>query len=106
MTFGKVPEPQIIVAFETSLILYAEHYTGACIDRVLAAASFDVYSAVAAAAGTLKDSPHGCASKAVMRMLNGQLNGKHITPGRIDWDNTAITSGIGHLAIWRTDDRT
>ena len=25
MTFGKVPEPQIVAAFETSLILYAEH---------------------------------------------------------------------------------
>jgi hypothetical protein len=70
MTFGKVPEPQIVAAFETFLILYAEHSTSACTDRVLTAASSDLYSAVAVAVGTLKGSPHACASEAVMTMLN------------------------------------
>jgi citrate synthase len=89
MTFGKVPEPQVVAAFETSLILYAEHSTSACSDRVLTATSSDLYSAVAAPIGTLNDSPHACASEAVMRMLNEIAIPDNAKP----WLEEALTAG-------------
>jgi citrate synthase len=89
MTFGKVPEPQIVDAFETSLILYAEHGTSACTDRVRTAASSDLYSAVAAAIGTLKRSPHACAGEAVMRMLDEIAIPDNAEP----WLEEALTAG-------------
>ena len=72
MTFGKVPEPQIVAAFETSLILYAEHSFNASTftARVVASSLSDLYSAVAAAVGALKGPLHGGANEAVMKMLN------------------------------------
>src|SRR5262249_44316908 len=56
VTFGKVPEPQIVAAFETSLIPYAEHSFNASTftARVVASTLSDLYSAVAAAIGALK----------------------------------------------------
>lgn len=71
MCFGIVPEPEIVSAFEVSLILYAEHgfnastFTG----RVVTSTMSDLYSAVTAAIGALKGSLHGGANEAVMHML-------------------------------------
>lgn len=72
MTFGKVPEPQVVAAFETSLILYAEHSfnPSTFTARVVASTLSDLYSAVAAAIGALKGPLHGGANEAVMKMLN------------------------------------
>jgi citrate synthase len=71
MTFGRVPEPQIVAAFQTSLILYAEHSFNASTftARVVASTLSDLYSAVTAAIGALKGSLHGGANEAVMGML-------------------------------------
>jgi citrate synthase len=63
MTFGKVPEPQVVAAFETSLILYADH---SAFTSSGAAAPSDFYTAVAAVIGTL----HGDDTRAVLEMLN------------------------------------
>jgi citrate synthase len=71
MCFGSVPEPEIVAAFEVSLILYAEHgfnastFTG----RVVTSTMSDLYSAVTAAIGALKGPLHGGANEAVMYML-------------------------------------
>jgi citrate synthase len=71
MTFGKVPEPQVVAAFETSLILYADHRlsTSAFTDPAAGAPS-DFYTAVAAVIGTLKGTQHGDNTKAVLEMMN------------------------------------
>lgn len=69
MCFGKVPEPEIVKAFEVSLILYAEHSFNASTfaARVVTSTLSDIYSAVTAAIGALKGSLHGGANEAVMR---------------------------------------
>lgn len=68
MCFGKVPDAQIVKAFEVSLILYAEHSFNASTfaARVVTSTLSDIYSAVTAAIGTLKGPLHGGANEAVM----------------------------------------
>lgn len=86
MTFGKIPEPQVVAAFDTTLILYAEHSAHACADRVVTPG---IYGAVAAAAGTLKDSSNGHAGEAVMRMMNEIAIPDNVKP----WLEEALRSG-------------
>jgi citrate synthase len=71
MTFGKVPEPQIVAAFETSLILYAEGRLNASLftASVVTSALPDPYRAVAAAIGALKE-PLDDANAAVLEMMD------------------------------------
>lgn len=68
MCFGTVPDPEIVKAFEVSLILYAEHSFNASTfaARVVTSTLSDIYSAVTAAIGTLKGPLHGGANEAVM----------------------------------------
>jgi 2-methylcitrate synthase len=69
MCFGKVPAPELVKAFEVSLILYAEHSFNASTfaARVVTSTLSDIYSAVTAAIGALKGPLHGGANEAVMR---------------------------------------
>ncbi|MGY2026204.1 bifunctional 2-methylcitrate synthase/citrate synthase [Nocardia gipuzkoensis] len=71
MCFGAVPDPRIVRAFETSLILYAEHGFNASTfaARVVTSTRSDIYSAVTAAIGALKGPLHGGANEAVMHAL-------------------------------------
>ncbi len=71
MCFGKVPEPEIIKAFDVSLILYAEHSFNASTftARVITSTTSDIYSAVTGAIGALKGPLHGGANEQVMHML-------------------------------------
>ena len=68
MCFGEVPEPEIVKAFEVSLVLYAEHSFNASTfaARVVTSTLSDIYSAVTAAIGALKGPLHGGANEAVM----------------------------------------
>ncbi|SFA45086.1 citrate synthase [Rhodococcoides kroppenstedtii] len=68
MCFGSMPDSTIVSAFETSLILYAEHSFNASTfaARVVTSTLSDIYSAVTAAIGTLKGPLHGGANEAVM----------------------------------------
>lgn len=68
MCFGRIPDPEIVKAFEVSLILYAEHSFNASTfaARVVTSTLSDIYSAVTAAIGTLKGPLHGGANEAVM----------------------------------------
>lgn len=68
---GKVPPPEVVRAFEVSLILYAEHGFNASTftARVVVSTLSDIYSGVTAGIGSLKGPLHGGANEAVMRML-------------------------------------
>ena len=71
MCFGAVPDPEIVRAFEISLILYAEHGFNASTfaARVVTSTGSDIYSAVTAAIGALKGRLHGGANEAVMAAM-------------------------------------
>ncbi|WP_227980361.1 bifunctional 2-methylcitrate synthase/citrate synthase [Nocardia spumae] len=71
MCFGKVPAPELVKAFEVSLILYAEHSFNASTfaARVVTSTLSDIYSAVTAAIGALKGRLHGGANEAVMHAM-------------------------------------
>lgn len=67
-TFGDVPEDVVVDAFETSMVLYAEHSFNASTfaARVIASTLSDLHSAVTGAVGALKGPLHGGANEAVM----------------------------------------
>ena len=68
---GKVPDPDTVRAFDTALILHADHELNASTfaARVTAATMADIYSSVTSAIGALKGPLHGGANTEVMRML-------------------------------------
>jgi 2-methylcitrate synthase/citrate synthase II len=68
MTFGSIPDDRVLRAFETSLILYAEHSFNASTftARVITSTLADLHSAVTGAVGALKGPLHGGANEAVM----------------------------------------
>ena len=72
MVFGKVPQPEVIKAFDVSMILYAEHSFNASTftARVIASTLSDLYSAVTGAIGALKGALHGGANEAVMHIFD------------------------------------
>ena len=71
MVFGKVPAPEVVKAFDVSLVLYAEHGFNASTftARVITSSLSDIYSAVVGGIGSLKGPLHGGANEAVMHTL-------------------------------------
>ena len=71
MVFGKVPAPEVVHAFEVSLILYAEHGFNASTftARTVVSSLSDIYSGVVAGIASLKGPLHGGANEAVMHLL-------------------------------------
>ncbi len=71
MCFEKVPSPEVIKAFDVSLVLYAEHTFNASTftARVIISSLSDVYSAVSGAIGSLRGPLHGGANEAVMQTM-------------------------------------
>ncbi|MFP5519018.1 MAG: bifunctional 2-methylcitrate synthase/citrate synthase [Bdellovibrionia bacterium] len=71
MCFGKVPQKEVVKAFDVSLILYAEHSFNASTftSRVVASTESDLYSATVAGIGALKGPLHGGANEQVMHMM-------------------------------------
>ncbi|MEM9998031.1 MAG: citrate/2-methylcitrate synthase, partial [Bacteroidota bacterium] len=71
MMTGEVPAPEVVKAFDVSMILYAEHgfnaSTFTC--RVIASTLSDLNSAITGGIGALKGPLHGGANEAVMYML-------------------------------------
>ncbi len=104
------------------LVLHMEHGGGnnsafAC--RVLSSSGTDIYSAIAAAVGSLKGPRHGGANMKVMEMFE-----KYIEPGVGDWtddeevaaylarilrkeagDGSGLLFGLGHAVYTRSDPR-
>ena len=108
MCFGEVPHPDIVKAFDVSLILYAEHGFNASTftARVVTSTMSDLYSAVTGAIGTLKGPLHGGANEQVMYMM------KEIgDPAKArDWMLNAIKEkrkvmGFGHRVYKNGDSR-
>jgi len=106
--FGKVPVPEVVRAFEVSLVLYAEHGFNASTfsARVVVSSLTDIFGAVTAGIASLKGQLHGGANEAVMRMLLeiGE-------PARArDWMLAAlrekrVVMGFGHRVYKRGDSR-
>jgi 2-methylcitrate synthase len=71
MCFGEIPKPEVIKAFDVSLILYAEHSFNCSTftARVITSSESDIYSAVCGGIGALKGPLHGGANEYVMHML-------------------------------------
>jgi len=71
MIFGKVPAPEVVKAFEVSMVLYAEHGFNASTftARTVVSTLSDIYSGVVGGIATLKGALHGGANEAVMHML-------------------------------------
>jgi 2-methylcitrate synthase len=71
MVFGGVPVPEVVKAFEASMILYAEHGFNASTftARTVVSSLSDIYSGVVGGIASLKGPLHGGANEAVMRML-------------------------------------
>lgn len=71
MVFGKVPAPEVVKAFEVSMVLYAEHGFNASTftARTVVSSLSDIYSGVVGGIASLKGPLHGGANEAVMQML-------------------------------------
>jgi 2-methylcitrate synthase len=72
MTFGEEQVPEVVEAFNVSMILYAEHSFNASTfaGRVIASTLSDLHSAVTGAIGALKGTLHGGANEAVMHTFD------------------------------------
>ena len=91
MTFGKVPEPQVVAAFERSLILHAGDSFGISplAARIGPSSVPVLYAAVAAAVGALKASPDGTAAEAVLGILNEGM----VHDNARSWAEEAVATG-------------
>ncbi|MDQ4500702.1 bifunctional 2-methylcitrate synthase/citrate synthase [Sinomonas sp. ASV322] len=117
MAFGEEPAPEVVRAFEVSMILYAEHSFNASTftARVVTSTLSDLHSAVTAAIGALKGPLHGGANEAVMETFE-EIG---IDPGEShedakrrakDWMDAALAQkkkvmGFGHRVYKHGDSR-
>jgi citrate synthase len=103
---GKRPSEQQIAAFDTCLVLHADHTMNASTfaARVCAATLSDMHSAVVAALATLKGPLHGGANEQVMRTLEsiGTVDGVGPAVREILGSGRKIM-GFGHR-VYRTID--
>ncbi|WP_136612377.1 bifunctional 2-methylcitrate synthase/citrate synthase [Sinomonas albida] len=117
MTFGVEAAPEVIRAFEVSMILYAEHSFNASTftARVVTSTLSDLHSAVTAAIGALKGPLHGGANEAVMETFEEigiDPNESHEDAKRRakDWMDQALAEkkkimGFGHRVYKHGDSR-
>ncbi len=106
MVFGKVPQPEVIKAFDVSMILYAEHTFNASTytARLVTSSMSDMHSAITAAIGSLKGPLHGGANEAVMHMLK-EIPSPEVAEAwlRERFDHKALVMGFGHR-VYKTGD--
>ncbi|WP_239451465.1 bifunctional 2-methylcitrate synthase/citrate synthase [Elioraea rosea] len=106
MFFGKVPEKQIVKAFDASMTLYAEHSFNASTftARTVTSTQADLHAAITAGIGALKGPLHGGANEAVMHMLK-EVGTPAKARGWIDdkLEHRALVMGFGHR-VYRTGD--
>ena len=71
MMFNKVPDKEIVRAFDISLILYAEHSfnVSTFTARTITSSLSDLHGAITGAIASLKGPLHGGANEAVMHMM-------------------------------------
>ncbi|MBP0464810.1 bifunctional 2-methylcitrate synthase/citrate synthase [Roseomonas sp. PWR1] len=106
MVFGKVPQPEVIKAFDVSMILYAEHTFNASTytARLVTSSMSDMHAAITAAIGSLKGPLHGGANEAVMHMLK-EIPSPEVAEAwlRDRFDHKALVMGFGHR-VYKTGD--
>jgi len=106
MMFGKIPDKEIVKAFDVSLILYAEHSfnVSTFTARTITSSLSDIHGAITGAIASLKGPLHGGANEAVMHMMK-----KIGTPNKAKkWIEDAIKNkkvimGFGHR-VYRSGD--
>ena len=108
MCFGKVPNKEIVKAFDVSLILYAEHSfnVSTFTARTITSSLSDIHSAITGAIGSLKGPLHGGANEAVMHMMNKIKKPENASK----WINNALDKkevimGFGHRVYKKGDSR-
>ena len=108
MCFGKVPNKEIVKAFDVSLILYAEHSfnVSTFTARTITSSLSDIHGAITGAIASLKGPLHGGANEEVMHMMK-----KIKTPEKaLKWINNALKNkdvvmGFGHRVYKSGDSR-
>jgi 2-methylcitrate synthase len=108
LVFGRVPAPEVVKAFDVSLILYAEHGFNASTftARTVASTGADLHGAVVAGIAALKGPLHGGANEAVMHML-AEIGdpSKAVSWLEGKFDHKALVMGFGHRVYKNGDSR-
>ena len=108
MCFGKVPQKEIVKAFDVSLILYAEHNfnVSTFTARTITSSLSDIHGAITGAIASLKGPLHGGANEEVMNMMK-----KIKTPNKAkNWlidtlNKKQVVMGFGHRVYKSGDSR-
>jgi 2-methylcitrate synthase len=108
MCFGKVPQKEIVKAFDISLILYAEHSfnVSTFTARTITSSLSDIHGAISGAIASLKGPLHGGANEEVMHMMNKIKKPENA----LKWINDALKNkqvvmGFGHRVYKSGDSR-
>ena len=108
MCFGKVPNKDIVKAFDVSLILYAEHSfnVSTFTARTITSSLSDIHGAITGAIASLKGPLHGGANEEVMHMMNKIKKPENA----LKWINNAldkkeVVMGFGHRVYKSGDSR-
>ena len=108
MCFGKVPNKEIVKAFDVSLILYAEHSfnVSTFTARTITSSLSDIHGAITGAIASLKGPLHGGANEEVMHMMNKIKKPENA----LKWINNAldkkeVVMGFGHRVYKSGDSR-
>ena len=106
MLNGEKPDDEISRFFDTSLVLHAEHSFNASTftARQVASTRAHIYSAIAAAIGSLSGALHGGANVKVMKMLK-EIGSVDKIDAYINnlLESGGLIMGLGH-AVYQTDD--
>ncbi len=108
MCFGKVPDKEIVKAFDVSLILYAEHSfnVSTFTARTITSSLSDIHGAITGAIASLKGPLHGGANEEVMHMMKKIKKPENA----LKWinnalDNKEVVMGFGHRVYKSGDSR-
>ncbi len=108
MCFGKVPNKDIVKAFDVSLILYAEHSfnVSTFTARTITSSLSDIHGAITGAIASLKGPLHGGANEEVMHMMN-KIKKPENAPKWINkaLKNKDVVMGFGHRVYKSGDSR-
>ena len=106
MCFGKIPNKEIVKAFDVSLILYAEHSfnVSTFTARTITSSLSDIHGAITGAIASLKGPLHGGANEAVMHMMK-EIGKPEKAQKWIDnaLAKKKVVMGFGHR-VYRTGD--
>jgi len=108
MCFGKVPNKDLVKAFDVSLILYAEHSfnVSTFTARTITSSLSDIHGAISGAIASLKGPLHGGANEEVMHMMKKIKKPENA----LQWinnalDNKDVVMGFGHRVYKSGDSR-